>query len=99
MKSKEILPTSMDVISILELKLLAKSIIDHHAKIRMKYLIEGGVWTTHFLSVVMVTEKGLVLCDDANNKIESIPFLNDVTQFIIDEPFDSYNANLTYVVN
>jgi hypothetical protein len=47
----------------------------------------------------MVTEKGLVLNNDSNNKIQSIEYLDDVVQFVIDKPFDSYNPNLAYTVS
>ena len=98
-KLKEILPTSNENISPLELKLLAKSIISHKAKIRIKCLLAGGSWTNQFLSVMMVTERGLVLNDDASDKIKSISFIDQVVQFVLDKPFDNYNSNLAYVVS
>jgi hypothetical protein len=99
MKTRDILPNSNEVISLLELKLLAKSIISKHAKIRIKCLLEGGSWTGQFLSVMMVTEKGLVLSDDSNNKIKSIRFIDQIVQFVIDKPFDSYTPNMAYIVS
>jgi hypothetical protein len=99
MTSKPGFPIANEIISLLELKLLVKSIVNKHANIRIKCLLDGGTWTTDFLSVLMVTEKGLVLNDDSNNKIESIEFLNQVIQFVIDKPFDSYDSNLAYVVH
>jgi hypothetical protein len=99
MRAKQIHPVANDVISLLELKLLVKSIVTKHAKIRIKCLLEGGTWTSQFLSVMMVTEKGMVLNDDFNNKISSIKFLDQVIQFVIDKPFDSYNSDLAYVVS
>ena len=98
MKPRNTLPNSNEIISLLELKLLAKSIIRKHAKIRIKCLLEGGSWTSQFLSVMMVTEKGLVLNDDSNNKIKSIKFIDQIVQFVIDKPFDSYNPDLAYVI-
>lgn len=99
MRTTHIPPSANDTISLLELKLLMKSIVSKQAKIRIKCLLEGGTWTSQFLSVMMVTEKGIVLNDDFNNKIKSIKFLHQVIQFIIDKPFDSYVSNLAYVVH
>lgn len=102
MKTKQILPipaTSPEVISLHELKLLAKSIVNTQAKIRMKCLLEGGSWTSQFFSVMMVTEQGIVLIDDSTDKIKSIKFIDQVVQFVIDKPHDNYNADLAYTVN
>ena len=98
MKLKQTFPRASDMISRLELKLLMKSIISRKAKIRIKYLLEGGKWSDRFLSVMMVTEKGIVLNDDSNDKIKSISFLEQIKQLVIDQPFDGYNSNLTYEV-
>jgi hypothetical protein len=84
MKTNENVPVATDIISLLELKLLMISIINTHAKIRIKCLMENGIWTNQFLSVMMVTEKGFVLNDDANNKITSVQFLGQVVQYSAD---------------
>jgi len=99
MKIRETIPIAGEIISRLELKLLMKSIIGHRAKIRIKYLIEGGAWSNSFLSVMMVTEKGIVFNDDANNEIKSLEFLDEITQLVIDQPYDGYISHLAYVVN
>jgi hypothetical protein len=99
MKVKQSLPVANELISLLELKLLMKSIINKHANIRIKCLLDGGAWTNQFFSVSMVTENGLILSDDSNRKIRSIRFLNQVIQFVIDKPFDNYNPNLAYNVS
>ena len=99
MKLRQTIPTAGEIISRLELKLLMKSIIGHRAKIRIKYLIEGGVWSNCFLSVMMVTEKGIVFNDDANNEIKSLKFLDQITQLVIDQPFDGYISHLAYIVS
>jgi len=99
MKLRQTFPKASDIISRLELKLLLKSIISHKAKIRIKYLLDGGGWSDCFLSVMMVTEKGIVFNDDSNNKIKSIKFLDQIKQLVIDQPFDGYNSHLAYVVD
>lgn len=99
MKAKQNFPIANEVISLLELKLLVRSIINKHARIRIKCLTEGGNWTSQFLSVMMVTEKGLVLNDDSNDKISSINFIDQIIQFVIDKPFDSYSPDQAYVVS
>lgn len=98
MKTNYTFPTASEVISLLELKLLVKSIITKHANIRIKCMLEGDKWGD-FLSVKMVTEKGLILGDDSRNRIRSIKFIDHVVKFVIDQPFDSYNPNLAYVVS
>ena len=99
MKLRQTFPKASDIISRLELKLLMKSIISQKAKIRIKYFMDGGGWSDCFLSVMMVTEKGIVFSDDSNDKIKSINFLDQITQLVIDQPFDGYNSNLAYVVD
>ena len=99
MKLKQTFPKASEIISRLELKLLMKSIISNKAKIKIKFLEEGGRWSSRFLSVLMVTEKGIVFNDDSNNKIKSISFLDQIKQLVIDQPFDGYNSNLAYMVD
>jgi hypothetical protein len=99
MKLRQTIPSAGEIISRLELKLLMKSIIGNRANIRIKYLIEGGTWSTCFLSVMMVTEKGIIFNDDGKNEITSLKFLDQITQLVIDHPFDGYISNLAYVVS
>jgi len=99
MKLKQTFPLASEFISRLELKFLMKSIIGHQAKIRIKYLTEEGTWSNCFLSVMMVTEKGIVFNDDSNRKIKSVRFLDQIKQLVIDQPFDGYISNLAYVVH
>jgi hypothetical protein len=97
MKLNNKIASSTEMISLLELKLLMTAIIAQRAKIRIKCLLEG-VWTKQFFSVMMITDKGIVLSDDSNRKIKNIRFLDQVSQFVIDKPFDSYNSDLAYGV-
>jgi hypothetical protein len=99
MKLKQTFPVASEIISRLELKFLMKSIIGHQAKIRIKYLTEGGRWPQCFLSVMMVTEKGIVFNDDSSKKIKSVRFLDQITQLVIDQPFDGFVSNIAYVVH
>lgn len=98
-KVKQIIPTSDEIISLRELKLLVTSIIRGKAGIRIKCLMDGGTWTSHFLNIIMLTERGLVLTDEANDKIKSIRFKDHVVQFVLDRPFDNYDSNLAYPVH
>ena len=99
MKLRQSFPRASDMISSLEFKLLMKSIISHKAKIKIKYFLDGRGWSDCFLSVMAVTEKGIVFNDDSNNKIKSITFLDQIKQLVIDQPFDGYNSNLAYDVS
>ena len=99
MEKKDALETSNEIVSSLELKLLVESIINQHANIRIKYQLDGDAWTTDFFSVMMVTKKGLVLNNDANDKIKSIESIEQILQFMIDQPFDNYVSNLPYTVS
>jgi hypothetical protein len=99
MKAKQPIPLANEIISLLELKLLVQSIINKHADIRIKCLLEGDTWHEHFFNVLMVTEQGIVLADETNSKIKSIRFMDAISQFVIDKPFDSYNSNLAYGVS
>ncbi len=98
-KIKQPLPISNEIISVQELKFLVASIIHKKANIRIKCLTDGGIWTTQFYSVMMVTESGVILNDEVTDKIKSIRFIDQVIQFVLDRPFDNYNSNLTYLVH
>jgi hypothetical protein len=91
-------PVSIDTVSPLELKFLMDSILLQKANIRIKCLLDGKTWSDRYLAVLMVTEKGVVLKDESRDKIFSIPFIQQVMQFVLDKPFDSYDPDQAYAV-
>jgi hypothetical protein len=91
-------PISVDTVSPLELKFLMNSILLQKANIRIKCLLDGKRWSDRYLSVMVVTEKGAVLKDESRDKIFSIPFIQQVMQFVLDKPFDSYYSDQAYAV-
>lgn len=91
-------PVSTDTVSPLELKFLMNSILLQKANIRIKCLLDGKSWSDRYLSVMMVTERGAILKDESRDKIFSIPFIQQVMQFVLDKPFDSYYSDQAYAV-
>jgi hypothetical protein len=61
--------------------------------------MDGGVWTQQFLNIIVLTERGLVLTDETNDKIRSIRFQDHLVQFVLDRPFNNYDSNLAYLVH
>lgn len=87
------------IVSVLELKFLLRSILEHHANIHIRYLLNGERWTSHFLTILLVTEKGVILNDEQKNKITSVEFLSDISQFELDKTYESYESKSHYIIN
>ncbi len=85
-------------VSVCELRYLLNSILEQHANIRIRYQMRGEVWTNQYMRVLLVTEKGVILNDELTNKITSIQFLGDISQFQLDKPYDSYEFNFQYLL-
>lgn len=90
--------TNNNLISVIELKRLLIDLKEKKPGVCIRFRLLGELWARNFMSIAAISEKGVVLKDDANNFI-AIGNLSDVIQFEIDEPFQSYRPYNHYDVN
>jgi len=95
--SKALTDTDSNV-SVQELKLLLSSILQRHANVRFRCVLEGEVWPADFMRILLVTEKGVILNEEKSNKTISIKFLNDIIQFELEKTYENYQAKSRYTI-
>ena len=84
-------------ISTLELKQLLIELRDKRTNICFRYRLLGEMWKQNFMRIVDVTEKCVVLTDEAANKLIFLE-LSLVMQFEIDASFQNYQPHFHYEV-
>ena len=87
------------VISILELRSLLASLLDHRLNICIRFRLVGEMWQPHHMRVLRLTEKGVLLNDEVKNTLVSIPDLAQIMQFEIDVQFQVYQPHYHYEVS
>jgi hypothetical protein len=85
-------------ISVLELKALLVLISDHVHSIRFRYRLMGQMWQLNYMRVIHVSEKGVFLKDEIENKMISIPHLKMIIQFELDGSVQAFEPNFHYDV-
>jgi hypothetical protein len=85
-----------DIISVLELRRLLITIADYNLPICFRFRILGDMWKTHFMRIVKVTEKGVVLNEESSNRLIVIADLSLVMQFELDGRIHGYEPNYHY---
>lgn len=90
--------TAKSLISVLELKRLLVDLKQKRPDICFRYRLLGEMWMTNAMRVVTVTEKGVLLNDEPNNKLLSISDLSLIMQFEIDAPFQGFQPHFHYHV-
>ena len=63
----------------------------------IRFRLLGELWAVHFLRVMRLTEKGVVLFDE-NSGLVSVSDLNFIMQFEIDKPFQGFQPYYHYEV-
>jgi hypothetical protein len=86
------------LISVLELKRLLVDLKQKRPDICFRYRLLGEMWVTNAMRVVAVTEKGVMLNDEQNNKLIPINDLSSLMQFEIDAPFQGFQPHYHYHV-
>lgn len=82
----------------IQLRQLLFALKEHRPDICIRYRLMGNMWTTNFLRVIKLTEKGVLLNDEISNKFISITDLSHLIQFELDKPFQSYMPYFHYDV-
>lgn len=85
-------------VAVLALKRLLVELKDHRPDICVRYRLLGQMWAKNFLRVVQVTELGVVLNDEATNRLVNIPDLSHIMQFELDKAFQSFQPYIHYDV-
>lgn len=63
----------------------------------IRFRLLGELWAVHFLRVMRLSEKGVVLFDE-NAGLVSVSDLNFIMQFEIDKPFQGFQPYYHYEV-
>jgi hypothetical protein len=88
-----------NIVSVLELKRLLVDLKEKKPGVCVRFRILGELWAKSFSTIAAVTDRGVVLKDEATNTFHAITNLSDIIQFEIDEPFQSYRPYNHYEVN
>jgi hypothetical protein len=90
--------TAKSLISVLELKRLLVDLKQKRPDICFRYRLLGEMWMNNAMRVISVTEKGVLLNDEPNNKLLSVSDLSLIMQFEIDAPFQGFQPHFHYHV-
>lgn len=85
-------------VSVVELRRLLVELKEHRPDICIRYRMLGQMWAQNFLRVVLVTARGVLLNDETENKLKTIPDLSQIIQFELDKPFQSYRPYFHYEI-
>jgi hypothetical protein len=85
-------------VSVAELKKLLVDLREKKPDVCVRFRFIGELWVKNFLTIAMVTAKGVVLKDRADNRLVIISNLDDVIQFEIDAPFQTFRPHYHYDV-
>jgi hypothetical protein len=87
------------VLSIQHLRMLLTSIVDHKLQVCVRFRMLGQMWQPNHMRVLKLTEKGVILNDEINNKMVTVPDLSQVMQFELDSSLYQYEPHNHYEVN
>lgn len=88
--------TTNTLISVTELKQMLVVIVDHQLSVCFRFRILGEMWHPTFMRVIRVTDRGVLLNDDVNNKMHHIVDLSHVVQFEIDQRLHNFHPHFHY---
>jgi hypothetical protein len=88
------------IINVNQLKALIADLKENRPDICIRFRLLGDLWTRHFLCILALTEKGLMLINPHDdNKIIYLSDLSQIMQFELDAPFDGFQPHFHYEVN
>jgi hypothetical protein len=99
MPAFEVYDRTNNVISVIELKRLLIELKEKKPGVCVRFRLLGELWGKSFMTIATVSDRGVVLKDEATNNFSAISNLSDVVQFEIDEPFQGYKPYNHYDVN
>jgi len=85
-------------VAVLELRRLLFELKEHRPDICFRYRLLGHMWADHFLRVIHLTDRGVLLNDETSGKFLKVPDLSQIMQFELDKPFQLYQPYYHYDV-
>lgn len=85
-----------DLVSVLELKQLLVTIVDARLQTCFRYRLLGEMWKPNFVRVLKAVDKGVLLHDEIKNQLISIPDLQQIVQFEIDQAVHAFRPHFHY---
>lgn len=85
--------------TVLELKRLLIDLRDKRPDICVRFRLLGEMWFQHFMRIIVIHEKGVILNNEVSNKFVRVRDLSLVMQFEIDRPFQNFRPYYHYRVN
>lgn len=83
----------------IELRRLLYELRDRRPDICIRFRLLGEMWQSNHLRVIKLTDRGVVLFDEAEGKVYVINDLRNVMQFELDQIFQQYQPHFHYEVN
>jgi hypothetical protein len=85
-------------VNILEFRRLLFELKDFSPQTCIRFRLIGEMWQPNHLRILRLTEKGISLLDQSQNKLLFIQDLQSVMQFELDGSFQHYQPNFHYSV-
>lgn len=85
-------------VTVLELKRLLVELCDNRKDICIRFRLIGEMWKPNFLRIIDFNEQGLIVVDEATNKLLFLKDLAVVMQFEIDARFQAFEPHFHYNV-
>lgn len=86
-------------VSVIELKRLLIDLSDKRPDICIRFRLLGEMWFPHFMRIILVTDRGVVLNNEVSNKLVRVYDLGNVMQFEIDRTFQNFKPLFHYSIN
>lgn len=94
----EVLKNTKTFITVLELRRLITELRDKRRDICIRFRLIGEMWKPNFLRIIDITDHGLVVNDEVDNKLYFLRDLSLVMQFEIDARFQGFEPHFHYDV-
>jgi hypothetical protein len=88
-----------DQLSILELKRLLHAIKDLSPETGVRFRFMGEMWHPDFTRVASITEEGVTVYDERNNRYMLIQNFTYIMHFELDTPFQQYRPHFHYTID
>jgi hypothetical protein len=86
-------------ISVVELKRLLVDLKEKKPDIGVRFRLLGHLWSRNFCRIIAVTENGVTVNEEPDNKICTIPHLGNIIQFELDSAFTNFQPFNHYDVS
>jgi hypothetical protein len=87
---------SLTPVPVLLFRSVLYEICEHQPDVHVRFRLIGEMWKPSFFRILAVTEKGIVLQDETDDKWFTIPDLNAIMQFEIDSRFREFEPHIHY---